>query len=235
MQSRWRALLLASTLACADGWALVAMPRPMLGRAGHFVSCRSSKPAMADQKQSAEIDLDALVRQEVEAAFAGLEETLASGDEQEALALIQSQGKEVLENVLQKLEDDGQLLSANLATRVEALAKETRVQILKDYDERLGTLQVSMADQRATLRDEMVQLEALNKEYKALTTGGGGGVFNRDRIVSSMALLVGLVGVGAALNEGLRIALTGTGDPLTIGLNLALGGAGVGYHLVRKG
>jgi len=190
---------------------------------------------MADQKQSAEIDLDALVRQEVEAAFAGLEETLASGDEQEALALIQSQGKEVLENVLQKLEDDGQLLSANLATRVEALAKETRVQILKDYDERLGTLQVSMADQRATLRDEMVQLEALNKEYKALTTGGGGGVFNRDRIVSSMALLVGLVGVGAALNEGLRIALTGTGDPLTIGLNLALGGAGVGYHLVRKG
>ena len=83
-----------------------------------------------------EAALEALVRREVEAAFAGMETTLASGDEQAALALIQSQGDEVMNSVLSELEDNGQLLSSKLSARVEELARSKQTEMLKKYDER---------------------------------------------------------------------------------------------------
>ena len=82
-----------------------------------------------------EAAIDALVRREVEAAFAGLEEALNSGDEQAALALIQSQGKEVLNNVLEQLEDDGQLLSSTIASRIEELTTSSRTEMMQRYDD----------------------------------------------------------------------------------------------------
>ena len=81
-----------------------------------------------------EAAIDALVRREVEAAFAGLEEALNSGDEKAALALIQSQGKEVLGNVLSQLEDDGQLLSSTIATRIEELTTTSKADVMRRYD-----------------------------------------------------------------------------------------------------
>jgi len=107
------------------------------------------------------------------------------------------------------------------------------LEMLKQYDAQLGELQETMAHERASIRTEMAQLEALNQEYQELVSGGGGGI-SRNKIVSGIALLVGLTGVGAALNEALRIALAGSGDVVTLGLNAALGVAGVGYHLQRK-
>ena len=90
-------------------------------------------PAASDDT-AADAALDAMVRQEIEAAFAGLEEAIATGDEEAALALIQTQGKEVLNNVLKQLDNDGKLLSSNLTMRVESLATSQRTEMLKKYD-----------------------------------------------------------------------------------------------------
>ena len=116
--------------------------------------------------------LDALVRAEVEAAFAGLEASLASGDEAAALAIIQTQGKEVLGNVLQKLENDGQLLSATISDRIEALAGDQSTELLKRYDEKLSGIQASMNSERVNIRTEIEQLEQLNREYQDLQVRG---------------------------------------------------------------
>lgn len=175
--------------------------------------------------------LDALIREEVEAAFAGLEETLAGEDDDAALALIQNQGRQVLNNVMEKLEDEGALLSSTLAERIESSMSDQKIELLKKYDEQLGELQNTMNAERANLRAEMEQLQALNKELTELQGPG----ISRDRIVSGIALLVGLSGVGAALNEALKIAFSAGGDVATLGLNGALGIAGVLYHFQRKG
>ena len=105
----------------------------------------SSSPAVTRQRHQpmsvmasaddVEAVIDDLVRKEVEACFAGMEDALASGDEQAALSLIETQGKQVLSNVLTQLEDDGKLLSSSLSSKIEAAASEQRVEMLKKYDQ----------------------------------------------------------------------------------------------------
>jgi len=180
-------------------------------------------------------DFDELVRQEVEAAFAGLEESLASGDDEKALALIQSQGKTVLSNVLQRMEEEGELLSATLSTRIEEIASAKTKDVLDRYDSQLGGLQAEVATERVKLRAEMENLETLNREYQDLIAGKDGtSLSSKDKIISAVALLAGVTYLGAAITETLRIVSTGTGDVLTVGLNGALGAVGVGYHIYRK-
>ena len=53
--------------------------------------------------------------------------------------------------------------------------------------------------------------------------------------VGGAAFLVGLSGVGAALNEGLKLALGAGGDVPTLAANGVLGIAGVLYYLKTKG
>ena len=112
------------------------------------------------------------------------------------------------------------------------LSGESQVELLKKYDERLGSLQTSMEEERQTIRTQLVQLEELNREYAELQKFGGGGL-NKDKIVGSLAFVVGLSGAGAAVNEAGRLAFGSGGDPLTVALNLGLGVAGIGYYFVR--
>ena len=91
-----------------------------------------------------------------------------------------------------------------------------------------------MAKDRATIREEMQVLDRLNEEYQELQRGGGGG-FNKDKLVAGVAFVLGLTYLGSAINESLKIALGASGDPLAIGLNSALGLAGIGYYFYRKG
>jgi hypothetical protein len=196
---------------------------------------RTSHALLVRMEVSEDDALDQLVRQEVEAAFAGLEESLSSGDDDAAIALIQSQGKNILGNVLAKLEEEGTLLSSTLSSQIEELASTRQVELLKKYNAQLDEIEQSMTTERVNIRTEMAQLESLNRDLADLRSGGGGSGFSRDKIVSGVALLVGLTGVGAALNEALRLALGAGGDMTTLGLNAVLGAAGVFAHLQRKG
>jgi len=191
---------------------------------------------MMEEEETAQVnedELEELVRKEVEACFAGLETALATGDEEAALALIQTQGKQVLNNVLEQLDSEGKLLSNTLSERLEELASTQRVDMLKKFDEELAGLQQTMAEDRETIRQEMQALEQLNEDYKALQSGGGIS-FNRDKIVASISFVAGISGLGAAINEALKIALGAGGDATTIVLNLGLGAGGIGYYFVRN-
>lgn len=179
-------------------------------------------------------ELDALVRKEIETAFAGLEEKFAKGEDEEALKIIETQGKTILANVFQKLEDDGSLLSSQLASQVEELAADKSNALLEKYETELAAIGRSLNTERENIRSEMRQLETLNKELQELQGGGGGGI-NRNTIVGGAAFLVGLTGVGAAINEALKFAVGGQGDAATLGLNAALGVAGVAIYFQRKG
>ena len=110
------------------------MHRTVLPARQSPVAAMTADKDAADAMDDEEAELDALVRAEVEACFAGLEEALATGDEKAALAVIQTQGKQVLSNVLTQMEDDGKLLSSTLAARVEEIATEERTEMLKRYD-----------------------------------------------------------------------------------------------------
>jgi len=219
-------LLAASRVGCPAFGLAVARPRPP-------VSALTSITMVAGKvEEVSEDEIDELVRREVEACFAGLETALANGDEKAALSLIESQGKQVMGNVLAQLEDDGQLLSSSLSKRIEELAKDEKVELLKRYDEQLAGLQQDMAADRQTIRAEMEQLQRLNDEYKSLQKGGGISL-NRDKIAGGLAFVVGLTAAGSAANEGLKMAFGVGGEPLTVVLNLGLGAAGIGYYFVR--
>ena len=130
-----RLMVLSCLAAVLPGVLPFAAVRPVIRPAVARPAVRMVAPAEeAPPADDVDAALDALVRAEVEACFAGMEEALASGDEQKALALIQTQGKQVLSNVLSQLEDEGQLLSSQLSSRVEELATDQRTEMLKKYD-----------------------------------------------------------------------------------------------------
>jgi hypothetical protein len=119
-------LLAGTRLGSPAMLSAVARPRPPV----------AALAMVADHVEDiSEEAIDELVRQEVEACFAGLETALANGDEKAALALIESQGRQVMGNVLAQLEDDGKLLSSSLSKRIEELATNEKVELLKRYDE----------------------------------------------------------------------------------------------------
>jgi len=211
-------------------------------REGGTLTSATRRPAVhlqlsAPDKSAVDLDDDAdfdeLVRQEVQAAFAGLEESLSSGDDEKALEQIRTQGKTVLANVLKRMEDEGQLLSATLSTQLEELASEQTSALLERYEEGIAAQQAEVAAELLKLRAEMENLEALNKEYQDLVKGGGG-MSSKDKIISAIALIAGVTYLGAAITESLKIVLDSGGDPLTAGLNGALGVVGVGYHFQRE-
>ena len=205
-------------------------PSSVVARVSMVVAEAGSDVA-ADSNDSA---MDELIRQEIEAAFAGLEESLADGDDEKAIALIQEQGKTVLGKVLARMEEEGSLLSASLSSQVEELAATQTTEMLKRYEEKIGGLQAEMANERMKLRSELENLQTLNKEYEELMAGGGGSGFSKDKLVQGAAFLVGLSGVGAAVNELLKLALGAGGDLGTLGANSILGLVGVGYYAYRK-
>jgi len=173
--------------------------------------------------------LDKLVYQEVEAAFADLQ---LDPDDDDALDIIRAQGAKVLANVYAALEADGQKLEAGLASQVEQLASRKAVELLRKYDARLGELQARMQSERLSLRSELSRLNELNDELSSLQRGGGLG---RDQLVAGLSFLVGAAGLGAALNEGLKIAVGAGGEPAAAGLNAALALLGFGYYALRRG
>jgi hypothetical protein len=164
-------LLLACLLPVLAGFACApAAARPALRTTTSLQLAKAAVMAEPEAEEEAaaagaddETDavIDALVRAEVEACFAGLEEALATGDEKAALALIESQGKQVLGNVLTQLEEDGQLLSSQISAKVEALATDRRVEMLKAYDSQCAAR--ARAD-RDRLPRERAQEEGLTRQ-----------------------------------------------------------------------
>lgn len=193
-------------------------------------SMSSSQPA----ETAADDQMDELIREEIIKAFAGLEESLSNGEDERAIELIQTQGKTILTNVLARMEEDGQLLSASLSEKVEKLAEDQTADLLSAYEERLATLQTANNQARRDLRAEMDNLKALSDEYDELMASSATSGISRDTIVEGALFLVGLTGVGAALNEGLRLALGAGGDLPTLVVNALLGAAGVGVYFQRK-
>lgn len=87
--------------------------------------------------------------------------------------------------------------------------------------------------EREAIRTEVERLRSLNAEYNELKNSGPS--FNRDKIVASISLIVGLAYLGSAINEVLKIVLnSGSGEALTAGLDGALALAGIGYFFVRR-
>ena len=105
--------------------------------------------------------LDALVRKEIEAAFAGMEEKFASGDDDAALKIMQDESKTVLNNVFAKLEADGQLLSSNLASRIEDLAADRSTELLAKYEDEIKSISSNLNAERANIRSEMEQVSTV--------------------------------------------------------------------------
>ena len=155
--------------------------------------------AMVEDSNTDELDsnLDALVRAEVEAAFAGLEKTL-DADDDEALRVIEEQGQVVMQSVLDKLEAEGQLLSSSLTSQIELLSMTKQkqathppcnsapsrsptgpltphpipaAQMLADYDESTAKLQARMLEERQTIRD--VRRASAEKRGAHATPRGG--------------------------------------------------------------
>jgi len=193
--------------------------------------------AALEDKGTDELDatIDALVRSEVEAAFATIDTQNLDPDDDEAIQMIEAKGREVMQSVLEKLEADGELLSSSLTSQIEKLSMTRQKQLLAEWDESTAKLQRQMFEERQTIRDEMARLTELNDEYKLAKSGGGG--LGRDAIVGGISFIVGLTYVSAALNEVLKVATGGGNDasPATIAINAALGVAGVGYYFYRKG
>ena len=68
--------------------------------------------------ESEDAEIDAMVRREIELAFAGVQESFASGDDDAALEAIQASSKQVLQNVLEKFDADGEQLTNSINTKV---------------------------------------------------------------------------------------------------------------------
>ena len=190
------------------------------------------------ESQAADVEddkFDAMIREEIEKAFEGLEESIARGDEDQAIDLIQSQGKEVLANVLSRMEEDGTLLSASLAERVERLAGDQTQALLGRYDAEAEAIAQEMDAARTSLRTEVDNLESLNRQYQELLgSKSSSGGFNKDSIVAGIAFLAGLAYGGAAVQDALKLALGLGGDPFQVVICGILGAGGIGYYVYRK-
>ena len=135
---------------------------------GHSWQQRAVVPRMADSDLVDEEELDKLVRAEIEAAFAGLEEKFANGEDEEAIKIIQSQGAGVLSAVLDKLDEDGKLLSGQLANKIEQLAADESAQMVERYEREIDETRQKMDADRLAIRAEVERLEELNKELQSL-------------------------------------------------------------------
>lgn len=165
-----RALLVVVGAPCLSGFIVPPAPLSRVASSGQWqahLPQRQRLPVMAVSEKE-EAELDKLVRAEIEAAFAGLEEKFANGEDEEAIEIIRTQGKTVLSNVLEKLEEDGQLLSGQLASRIEELAEDQSTQLLARYEGEIDRTRAQMDVERANIRNEVERLEALNKELQEL-------------------------------------------------------------------
>ena len=216
--------------------------RSPVGTAAQAMAAASRmRPVMVmaeSESQAADIEddkFDAMIREEIEKAFAGLEESLTRGGDDEAIVLIQSQGKEVLANVLSRMEEDGTLLSASIADRVEQLAGDQTQALLERYEAKTAAIAQEMNAARTSLRNEVDNLEMLNRQYQELLgSKSSGGGFNKDSIVAGIAFLAGLAYGGAAVQDALKLALGMGGDPFQVVICGALGAGGIGYYVYRK-
>jgi len=177
-----------------------------------------------------------MVQEELDRAFAGLEAGGFNPDEEEALKMIEDKAATVLQNVLQQLEQDGEVLRDELSQRLEAVAEQRRDEMFAKYEESTAGITREVAASRATIREEMERLTSLNSEYKALKNSSP---VNRDGIVGGVAFLVGLTYVSNAINELLRLGLGAVeGDTSETIFNLVvdsvLGVAGIVVYFSKQ-
>jgi len=197
--------------------------------------CRPLRPIAPLMAQS-DRELEIMVQEELDRAFAGLEAGGFNPDEEEALKMIEDKAATVLQNVLQQLEQDGEVLRDELSQRLEAVAEQRRDEMFAKYEESTAGITREVAASRATIREEMERLTSLNSEYKALKNSSP---VNRDGIVGGVAFLVGLTYVSNAINELLRLGLGAVeGDTSETIFNLVvdsvLGVAGIVVYFSKQ-
>jgi len=184
---------------------------------------------MCSAPESPDAALDELIRREVEAAFAGID--LES--EGELDQLIAEKGDAVMRSVLNKLESDGEQLAATLEDQVAAYTKEQQLAMLRKFDEDAAVVQAEMQADRQMIRGDLTSLVNLQKELDQLQGGKGGGL-NRNSVVGGISFIAGLLYLGNAVNEGLRLAFGDDGSVGTFALNSGLALLGIGYYFYKK-
>ena len=106
--------------------------------------------------------------------------------------------------------------------------------LLERYSQEIDETRQKMDAERLSIRAEVERLEELNKELQSLQ-GVGGLSLNKDKIVGGLAFLVGLTGIGAAINEGLKFGFgLASADVFALVANLLLGAAGMYVYFTRK-
>ena len=190
---------------------------------------RTRHAAVCCVPDSADAALDELIRREVAAAFEGID--LES--EGELDQLIADKGDAVMRSVLSKLDSDGEQLAATLEEQVAAYTREQRLEMLKKFDEDAAKVQAEMNADRQMIRGDLTRLVSLQKELDQLQ-GEAGGKLTKNSIVGGISFIAGLLYLGNAVNEGLRLMFGDDGSVGNFALNAGLALLGIGYYFFKK-
>eukprot|EP00965_Chrysotila_dentata_P019080 635938-Pleurochrysis_carterae.AAC.7 len=185
----------------------------------------------------ADAKLQLLVQQELDLAFQGVEDKIATADEAEAMAQIQQSADLVLQKVLTQMQADGEVLRGELDDRMANYTQMCRDSLLSKYDVSMADFQAEADGARTVIREEMARLTSLNQEYKEITASQAP---SRNSVVGVIAFLVGLIYLGGAVNEWLKLALGAIDGDVTetVGSALvqsALAAVGIGTYFSRRG
>ena len=154
----------------------------------------------------ADADVDPLVQAELREAFKRLEAAIMSGegDEARTLELMEQEAATVLNNVMKGYEADGDLLRQQINAKIQEETRRKRDELMARYDRETEGLRDEIGAARDTIATEVERLKELNAEYKQLRSEPGGAGPSRDAVVSTIGFIVGLVYVGASINELLK-------------------------------
>lgn len=191
-------LLVACSLAPIASLRVALAPAHRCGVDRHSIARACSSDA--------DPDIDPIVQAELREAFKRLEAEIMSGegDEARSLELMEREAATVLNNVMKGYEADGEQLRSDLNAKIQEETRRKRDELMSRYDRETAGLRDEIGAARDTIATEVERLKQLNAEYKQLRSEPGGAGPSRDAVVSTIGFIVGLVYVGASLNELLK-------------------------------
>eukprot|EP00316_Scyphosphaera_apsteinii_P013623 CAMPEP_0119322784 /NCGR_PEP_ID=MMETSP1333-20130426/59159_1 /TAXON_ID=418940 /ORGANISM="Scyphosphaera apsteinii, Strain RCC1455" /LENGTH=207 /DNA_ID=CAMNT_0007330101 /DNA_START=111 /DNA_END=734 /DNA_ORIENTATION=+ len=201
-----------------------------------MLHCRDTVCTDAHESMHESADGEALnliLKRELDRAFEGFEP--ASADEEANVAALTAKADDVMQVVLQQLADDGRELQGELYARLEAQATSQREEIMAKYDANTAHVQREVDATRAIIDEEMLRITSLNDEYQKLTKPA---MLSRDTIVGYIAFIAGLLYVGAAASDLLKVLVHSAGETPETVVNAAiegvLGACGLGVYFWKK-
>ena len=122
---------------------------------------------------------------------------------------------------------------ATLEEQVAAYTREQRLEMLKKFDEDAAKVQAEMNADRQMIRGDLTRLVSLQKELDQLQ-GEAGGKLTKNSIVGGISFIAGLLYLGNAVNEGLRLMFGDDGSVGNFAVNAGLALLGIGYYFFKK-